>query len=212
LLLQHGISEIGRYRENDKPMESLESYSRAVETLSSTLEKEKSSALALQFLRITLKCRAHLLSPRFGRHEEALADIQRAVRLEDKSAANALHIVRACILARQGKHAEAVAALKSLLTPEYSSDDQYNAVCLYALAAAAHRDAELQESERRKLSQEYLDQAMSFLDRARKASHFQTLPNRHDVRTNPDLESLRSREDFKKLVTELEEMSKPRDK
>jgi hypothetical protein len=77
----------------------------------------------------------------------------------------------------------------------------YHLARVYALSAtAAHGDA----------SQvgQYASQAIKLLGMARAARLFLNPANVEDLKTAPDFDSLRARDDFQKLLSELEEQAK----
>jgi hypothetical protein len=79
--------------------------------------------------------------------------------------------------------------------------DTYNAACLLARCVMpAGKDAGLPEARRKELAQEYTQQALALLQQAvtlgfKDAAH---------IKADPDLEALRPREEFKKLLADLE--------
>jgi tetratricopeptide (TPR) repeat protein len=108
---------------------------------------------------------------------------------------------RATTLARQGSHARAAEEAEALAREDANSAHVYNVACIYANAsAAAGRDLKLSPAERARLETRYADRAMAFLRQAIAQG-----PGRPDaIRKDPDLDPLRARDDFQKLLTELE--------
>jgi hypothetical protein len=117
---------------------------------------------------------------------------------------------RAEILARLGDHGEALSAAKSVtLGMEYSLTDYYRAAVIAAVAArAARADGRLVAAERDRLSEEYAAWAVRIL---LKASLLTTRPDEVIARIKkyPDLESLADRDDFRRLISELQAPSTP---
>jgi hypothetical protein len=68
-------------------------------------------------------------------------------------------------------------------------------------SAAASAAARLAEGERGKAARPYGDRAVALLGRARQGGHFK---DAELVRQEGDFDSLRGREDYEKLVAELE--------
>jgi hypothetical protein len=91
----------------------------------------------------------------------------------------------------------------------FSSDfanDTYDAACfLCHCAVLAEKDAQLAQPKRKELAENYANRALALLRQAiahgfKDAAH---------MKKDSDLEPLRLRDDFKKLVAELEARSKP---
>jgi hypothetical protein len=72
------------------------------------------------------------------------------------------------------------------------------ALCYFV--GAAEKDTRVPEARRKQLARGYADQAMDLLRQAVKAGQ----NNVGDLKGDPDLDPLRGREDFKKLIAELE--------
>jgi tetratricopeptide (TPR) repeat protein len=114
--------------------------------------------------------------------------------------------------ARKGQHewaAHAAAALAGL-PPSQRSGDRYGSACVYALcAAAAARDEKATPAERKQRSEDYAARGVAVLARAGAAGYFASADRWAKLQTDPDLEALRPREDFRKLQTELALKQKP---
>jgi tetratricopeptide (TPR) repeat protein len=156
-----------------------------------------------------------------GHYKRALERFDRAIEIMDdlvgrdfkrsRHARLATKINRTIALARMGDHARAsgeaeaqVRQMEALARQErVSAIMDYNLGCAFAVCSqTAHDDAALTASERMRLEVLYADRAMEFLEQARKKD----APfNEKD----PDLDSLRTRPDFKKW---LEEMKKKQSK
>jgi hypothetical protein len=79
--------------------------------------------------------------------------------------------------------------------------DTYGAGCLMARCITlAEKDAALPEAKRKELAESYAQQALALLQEAVKIGYKDLARMKKD----PDLESLRQREEFKKLLAELE--------
>jgi hypothetical protein len=86
---------------------------------------------------------------------------------------------------------------------EASDDDLYNLACVYAQAIpAVRKDARLSPVEQEKAEEEYASAAVLLLDRLERADYFKT-PQRRDhlSKADPDLEPLRWRSEFQRLLT-----------
>jgi tetratricopeptide (TPR) repeat protein len=154
--------------------------------------------------------RARTLS-RLGRHAEAVRDWDRAIELESGPSRTTLRLARARALGRAGDHARATAEANALSREKNLPEATlYDLARVYALAsAAARRDSRLPRSERDKLAEQFAAGAVVFLGRARSAGYFQTGQHLDDLKTQADLQSLRSRDDFHRLLADLEKKGKP---
>ena len=115
-------------------------------------------------------------------------------------------LLRANMLAARGEHARATDDANDVARQDgVGQYNHYNISCVFALAsAAAENDGKLAPAERTRLKAQYADRAVDFLRRA-VALGFQ---NTSVLEGDADLASLHSREDFQKLVRELERKSR----
>jgi hypothetical protein len=106
-----------------------------------------------------------------------------------------------------GEHrAAAAAATRFLGAAVYPANDAYNAACFLALCVPlAQHDKHLPEPQRKELIQAYGDQAIAAL---RQAVHNGFNDVAH-MKKDTDLDALRGRGDFKKLLGELGTNTKP---
>ena len=110
-------------------------------------------------------------------------------------------------LAQSGDHERATAATKPVLAeaPKSGMAMLYAACCYCVAAEAARGDLRLQAGQRERLADSYLDRAMEWLRATRETGLFRQPYQFLGVKFyDPDLAPLRKREDFKKLVAELE--------
>jgi tetratricopeptide (TPR) repeat protein len=105
-----------------------------------------------------------------------------------------------------GEHTAAAAEAHELARVGFDpAEDCYNAACyLSRCVPLAEKDASLLQPERKELARRYSDQAMDSLRQAVKAG-WKDAPL---IRKDTDLDPLRGREDFRKLVEELEKKAK----
>jgi hypothetical protein len=107
------------------------------------------------------------------------------------------------------KHADATAEAEALATLEQLPGQVlYNLACVYAICAAAVRDNKpvnppMPDGERSKLMDGYAGRAMALLQRARQSGFFGRPSNLDSLRKDPDLDALRDREAFRRLLQEL---------
>jgi tetratricopeptide (TPR) repeat protein len=115
-------------------------------------------------------------------------------------------ILHATMLAARGEHVRATNDANAVARQEgVSPNNHYNIGCVFALSsAAAENDGKLAPADRTRLKAQYADRAVDFLRQA-VAEGYQVTPA---LKGDPDLASLRSREDFQKLVRVVERKSR----
>jgi hypothetical protein len=88
---------------------------------------------------------------------------------------------------------------------DFTSGNFYNVACVFSRAsAAAEHDTKLSTADRARLKARYADRAMEYLRRAVAEGWRNTSVAKKDA----DLDPLRARIDFQKLLAELEEKTK----
>jgi tetratricopeptide (TPR) repeat protein len=114
-------------------------------------------------------------------------------------------LLRAFVLAGRCDHARATKEANAVARQEgLGNVNHYNIACVFALSsAAAEKDSNLSPADRTRLKAQYADRAIEFLRQAVSKGY----QNAASLKTDPDLAALRSREDFKKLVQEVEQKS-----
>jgi tetratricopeptide (TPR) repeat protein len=184
------LGNLLRQRNQSEP--ALAWYSKAIRTLEEVLRRQSGRAQARQFLRNAHTGRAQALDA-LGRYGLALPDWDQAVALAEEPARTDLRLLRACSLARLGKHDQATAAVEELAGREQASGDLlYNVACVYALSVGfAEREPRLRER--------YATRAVEVLRRATEKG----FRNVALIQQDPDLAAIRGRGDFQKLLTEL---------
>jgi tetratricopeptide (TPR) repeat protein len=184
-------------RDSGKVAESLDWYARAVLVLEQVLEKDNRLVRARQFLRNTHACRAVALED-LNRFADAVNDLDRAVELDDKPGRALFRCHRASCLARAGEHAKAYAEANDLADgKDLSATTLYNLACVCSIAAtAAKEDA--------KLAEQYQARSLELLRQAVAMGYNDV----QKIKVDKDLDALRSRDDFKNLMAELELKSK----
>src|SRR5262249_26344855 len=131
------------------------------------------------------------------RPKEALADWDRAVELSPAADQPRMQLGRARSQARIGEASAAVTQATALTKdPATPGAVCYKAACVYSVASAA-----VQETSQRET---YATQAVALLRRAQSAEFFNDRAKVEHLKKEADLDVLRSREDFKKFVAELE--------
>jgi serine/threonine protein kinase/tetratricopeptide (TPR) repeat protein len=140
-------------------------------------------------------------------NEEALATRRRALGPNHPSTLESMNAVASCYLAA-GKYTEAVKLLRQVAerwenSKRTDADSLYNAACFRAELAAALRGADKSSAAAKEADTE-ADRAMAWLAKA-VAAGFTDFTH---IKTDEDLKALHGREDYKKLVAELESKAK----
>jgi tetratricopeptide (TPR) repeat protein len=190
-------------RKGGKAEPALEWYDKAVRTLKAVVEADPANARGKLFLRNSHWGRALSLE-QLQRHGDAVADWDQAIRLDDGGSRAAFAGNLARCLARAGLHERAGAAAEQMANAKGAASRLYDAACVLALAArAAARDKQLDAARQTKLGEQYAARAVALLRLARAAGYFQSATGLNRLKMDADLESLRSRGDYKKLLEEL---------
>jgi serine/threonine protein kinase/tetratricopeptide (TPR) repeat protein len=150
-----------------------------------------------------------------GRPDVALEEYAKAIEVLEKALGKGYlrardrlldtRMARAGLMTDRGDHERATEELNALLRqPDLSSLSIYNGACFFSRAAAAvDHDTKLSPNDRQRLKARYGDRAMYFLSQAiAKGWRHPTV-----IRADGDLNTLRVREDFQKLLAELEASS-----
>ena len=189
--LSRTYSDLGAIESGgDRPADSLPWFEKAIAIQSATFRADSDSAAARQLLRYSYQSRADALG-RLGRHEESLRDWDKVIELSPPEALLDAKAQRACLRARLGKLAEAIAEATEITKSDSTNGERcYNLACVYSVASG--KDAAKKS--------EYADRAMELLQNAAKLG----FKDAALVAKDPDLDSLRTRDDFKKLLADLE--------
>jgi serine/threonine protein kinase/tetratricopeptide (TPR) repeat protein len=173
-------------RAGGNPADSLEWFARAIAILAPVVKQEPELAIARQFLRNAHWVRAVTLV-QLGRHEDAVKDWDQAVALSPAADQGSFKALRALSQVKAGQVAAAVAEVAELTkTSKWTAAQWYDFARVYALASA--RDKNKQE--------EYAVRAVELLRRALQAGY----NNVEQMQKDADLDPLRGRDDFKKLM------------
>jgi tetratricopeptide (TPR) repeat protein len=177
-------------RDHGHTADSLPWYDRAIRTLTPIYEKDRRDVMAKEFLRNSYLGRA-IVCGQLKKHAEAVKDWDKIVELSPAPERPPLRASRAIARLEAGRVADAVAEVAELTKgSEWSADDRYNFACVYAVASGKVADKK----------QEYAGRAMELLRQAVTAGYKDAAHMSKDT----DLDVLRGREDFKKLLAELE--------
>jgi tetratricopeptide (TPR) repeat protein len=185
--------------ETGKPTEALGLLGRAVALADGVLRQEPQHFTARHMLKNAHGTRAQALE-RLGRFADAVKDWDSVVEFAAGSDRWQYRLSRALARVRAGEHVAAVAEARELATqPGHSLVERYNLACVFALASGAARgDTRLPSDRRAVLAEEYATQAMGELEGVRAAGYFRDNPAL--LQTDSDLDSLRGRLEFDKLL------------
>jgi serine/threonine protein kinase/tetratricopeptide (TPR) repeat protein len=184
-------------RSNQQPEQSLPWFARGIETLEGVLRQMKVDATAQQFLRNAHWGRAVALDD-LKRHAEAAKDWDKAVELSTEPQRTGIRMSRAASRVRAGQVDVAIQEAEELVKYADAST-LYAAACVFALAAD-RRDESGGSLSREQCAQRAVALLQQVVARGWKDP-------KHMMTKDDDLRALRQRDDFKKLLAELENKS-----
>jgi tetratricopeptide (TPR) repeat protein len=195
--------------ENEKPEVALDWYAKAIDTLEAACAKDARLVQARQALCYAHWGRAAALS-RMNRHSEALPDLERAIALDEGPNGVVLRLKLAISLLHAGEHVKAVAEVNTLAEgKDVKGDTLINAARICAWASKAVKDdTGLSQAERDERAEYYAARSVQLLGKAREGGYFRDPAWVGHLKKDLGLDPLRSRDDFKKFIQELEERSK----
>jgi eukaryotic-like serine/threonine-protein kinase len=141
-----------------------------------------------------------------GRRDDAVKDWESMAELGNDQSHAELLSFRALGLANLGRYTEATDVVRKMRAegrePVYS---QYNFVCVYSRSiGAVQDDSAVPVTDRRRLADAYWREALEILNRIKAAGFFKESAAVAYMKTDSDLDPVRGREDFKKLMAEME--------
>jgi hypothetical protein len=180
-------------------------YAKAIRILEPVWRREPRLNAARRYLRNSHWGRARAWT-RLGRHAEALPEWDRTLELEAGALRNSFRLQRALTLAHLGNHSQAVAEADDLAQgKDLRGDTLYDLACVYAVSsAAAQKDASLPHADRERLAERRAGQAVELLAKAQATGYFKERARVEHLKQDTDLDALRARPDYQKLVRELE--------
>jgi serine/threonine protein kinase/tetratricopeptide (TPR) repeat protein len=179
-----------------KPAVSRGWFDHAVRTLTPVVERPPAPHRARQFLLYSHWVRADA-HDKLGEYAEAAADWARAAELSPPQERPQVRVAWALSRAHAGQVGEAVAEAAGLRElPGWTAERLYQLARVYAVASGQSADKK----------GEYAEQAMVLLQKALKGGH----KDHAEMRQNADLDPLRDRGDFKKLLADLEAKFPPK--
>jgi len=137
-----------------------------------------------------------------GKHRESADDWTRVVELSTEPVPAGYRVRLAMELVQSGELVRALAQAQLVnATPDIASDDCYNLGCLYALeAAAVRKDPNVSPADRARLVGSHIADAMRWLKSAAVAGFFRDSAMRDHALKDTDLEILRDRPEFRRLI------------
>jgi tetratricopeptide (TPR) repeat protein len=170
--------------------ESLDWFGKAIKTLGPIHEGDPRAVTPKIFLRNSYWNRA-VSHERLGRFAEGVKDLDKAVELSPKEERLFLQALRATAKLNAGQVTEAVAEVAELRKRMgWDAKQLYDFACVYAVASRQIMGK----------MPEYADVAIELLTKAVKAGYLDVA----QVKKDTNLDPLREREDFKKLIAEWE--------
>ena len=150
-----------------------------------------------------------------GRTDAALAKFGKAIAITEGVVGKGFQpgqttlldarINRAGVVARRGNHIQATAEAAAVAQQgDLNSVSVYSVACVFSRAsAAADQDTNLSTTDRARLKVHYADRAVEYLRQAVARGY----RNPSVIKTDRDLDPLRAREDFQKLLADLKDNS-----
>jgi serine/threonine protein kinase/tetratricopeptide (TPR) repeat protein len=177
------------FRDMDQPAHALPLYAKAIPLLEGVREREPHNPTARMYLCNAYTGRAISLGV-LSRHAEALNEFQQALDLADEGTRNWTRLHRALALAHLKDHRTATSEAKSLSeVADLPANTLYDLARVYALSVAAV-DGDT------KWAEQYAVRAVELLRQAVAKGYREV----EHMEKDGDLESLRSRADFQKLL------------
>lgn len=184
--------------ELNRPADAQAYLAKALFTLDKVLAGDRAPANARRFRSNTLATRADTLT-KLHHYAEALRDWDEALPLMEGSSREVVRLGRANTLARCGKPAEAVAEADTVARAKSAPFHLlYGAACVHAVASSAMTQDTAKQEHYASRAVELLGNA---IDRGFKDAE--------KLQKDPDLERLRSRADFQKVMQKIAPKVKP---
>jgi tetratricopeptide (TPR) repeat protein len=189
---------------------ALECFEQGVPILEQALAQDPRNTESRHALFAVLFDRA-MTFKKLGRTEDAARDWARIVEISEGQSHIVMRQWRPPALARIGDHVRATAEVEALL-----GDAQANGNLLYQFAythalavAAVSHDDRLSPAERDSLAERYGARAVDLLSKARSAGHFADPGRVGHLKTDQDMNAIRHRADFQRLLAEVDAKPSP---
>jgi serine/threonine protein kinase len=179
-------------------------YARAIATLQPASQQQPRTSRVVVYLRNSHWGRGYTLND-LGQHAGALEDLDRTIALD--ASRNPMFGIQRCVtLGLMRKHAQTASAVEEMASREgLPAKAIYDLACIYCLCVPlAARDADLSAAKRGEVAERYAARTVALLRQATQAGYKDLAQLRKDAFLNP----LRQREDFTKLIAELEGKTK----
>jgi hypothetical protein len=182
---------------------------KSIEGLRGRLAKEAEDVEALRCLRDSRGYRARALS-RLGRHADAAKECEEALTIDTRQPRDSTRALHALMLGRQGQWGRALAEADEVSgSQKLSGAGLYDLCCTYALqGAAVAADTGQPAAARAPAAEKAATRAVEMLVRARATGFFGGALFVEKLKMDTDLDALRKRADFQKLLTEVESGAK----
>jgi serine/threonine protein kinase/Tfp pilus assembly protein PilF len=173
----------------NRPSESVPWFEKAIRSLTAVHQQNPQLVVAKQYLRNSHTARARTYA-RLRQYAEAIKDWDKAIELTPPAEQPRYRAPRAMTYLRAGQVSQSVAEVAELTkSTNWKANQWYDFACVYAVASGKVADKK----------QEYAERAMELLQKAVKAGYSDAAHMQKDS----DLDSLRGRDDFKKLMQQL---------
>jgi tetratricopeptide (TPR) repeat protein len=192
--------------EQDQWEESLVWNSKAIDAAENLLKVEPRHSETRRLLHNSLIGRAGAYR-RLKQIELAIKDYRRSLELSEGET----HIIyvnfRPRALAFVGDHQQAATAAEAIVTGTNATSANFSEMaCVYATCFdAASRDTTLSDAERAELAERYAVRSVELLAKAAEKGHYEMLEDVTALRSDDRLQPLQNRDDFKKLLLDLEQ-------
>jgi serine/threonine-protein kinase len=178
---------------------SLKSYDKAISLLTTVLGRDDLRRNGRQFLHNSLCARARVRCA-LGEYDGAAVDWSAAIDLQVTDGV-ALHLHRARAVALAGDRQAAIVEAREVAVGASTPDAKVDAARVFSLAAeAVQHDKSLAPEARDKCVDELLCEALQLLTQAKQLGYFDEPGRGGLLRTDPDFQPLRSRDDFASLL------------
>jgi serine/threonine-protein kinase len=185
---------------------ALESFTQAIHGLEPVLNREATNPTVRKDLSEAHWRRADALV-RGQRYADALTDWERALRLATGANRDLVRLRRAATLVHLGDLSQALRETEELASRTPASDAVLlQAACVFALVSGAvGQDKQLSQGERTERADVYARRSLQLLEKARGNGYFKTAAHLKQLTNTLELASLRSRPEFKKFTSALQD-------
>jgi hypothetical protein len=185
-------------------------FDRAVELADAAVRREPQYTIARRRSLEAHGARA-LLREKTGRFADAVAGYDRVVEYTDEPARTEYRIYRVVLLVRAGQQARAAAEADDIArTPGLSDGSRYNLACARALAAdLVLADPTFGVLAGLTVGEVHAAAAVGLLRQLHAAGYFRKPETAKLLTDDPDLQSLRARPDFRRLLADVAGGPKP---